>query len=88
MISNHQRRAVKVIAVLALVFALVLLLLPQTSGSHAAPILWLALVPVFLFGIVDTSPSQRLPTESKDPARDCQPARSALFQRPPPSSLA
>jgi uncharacterized protein YhhL (DUF1145 family) len=86
MIPHHQRRALNAIAVFAIVCALMLFLLPHTTGSHAAPVLWLALIPVFLFGIVEILSSQRLPAPANRTAKQRQPSRSALFQRPPPSA--
>jgi hypothetical protein len=41
MTQSHQRRAIKAIAVLALLSVLLLFLLPHTIGSHTAPFLWL-----------------------------------------------
>jgi hypothetical protein len=86
MTRSHQLRAIKIIAVLALLSALLLLLLPHTTGSYSPQILWLTLVPLFLFGILDTRPSQWLPARANRPAKHNHSSRSALFQRPPPSA--
>jgi hypothetical protein len=88
MIPSNQRRAIRAIAVLAVIFALLLLLVPHSNSSHAAQLLWLTLVPVFLFAIADTESSLWLPVEANHPTKRRQPTRSAQFQRPPPSRLA
>jgi hypothetical protein len=86
MTSIHQRREIKVLAVFAVAAALLLLLLAQSSSSHNVPPIWLALAPVFLFALVDIRPSEWLPVSANRVAKRHQIARSALFQRPPPSA--
>ena len=88
MIRFGQRRELKAIAVLALTIALLLLLLPHTIGPHSPQLIFLALVPVFLFAIVDIPFPQRLPVQADRPAKLAEVEPSVLFQRPPPSRLA
>lgn len=80
----QQRRIFKAIAVLAIVSVLLLLLFPH-AGSHFAPLLWLAIVPV-IFALLEIPSSQRLPVQTLHPTALRQPALPTRFQRPPPSA--
>jgi hypothetical protein len=84
--EENKRHVIRTIAVFALVSLLLLLLIPQTSGSHAPQLLWFVLVPIFLFAGLDTGKSLPLPVRAGYPGEYRQPERSALFQRPPPSA--
>ncbi len=81
---TFQRRIVKAIAALAIVSALLLMLFPH-AGSHAAPLLWLALVPV-VFSLLEIPASPRLPIQTIRPTELRQSSLPARFQRPPPSA--
>ncbi|HEX4577057.1 MAG TPA: hypothetical protein VH117_06875 [Edaphobacter sp.] len=82
MIGTPKIHGWKVLALFATILALLLLLLPQAANHHAAALVFL-LVPIFLFGLLDTLAWQRLSTPSTTLSLRLQ-TRPSLFQRPPP----
>jgi hypothetical protein len=79
-----QQRILKVIAALAIVFAL-LLLFPHATGSHSAIFFWLALFPV-IAALLEIPSSERIPAQASQPTPLRRPSLPARFQRPPPSA--
>ena len=85
---NSQQRAFKTIAVLAVLIALVLLLLPHSSHQHGLVFICFLLLPVFLFGRVDVPLSLwPIGQTSKILFRQI-PTHPSRFQRPPPPAFA
>jgi hypothetical protein len=80
-----NRRAVILIAVIAIFAAVLLLLIPQGHASRTAP--WLAFLPVFFVGLL-ASFSAPCPRAAFDRIRVLSaPFRLSRFQRPPPFLL-
>jgi uncharacterized SAM-binding protein YcdF (DUF218 family) len=86
MIKNRQRRGWLLIAAIAIGIALLLLLVPHGHCGDAGA--WLAILPIFLVGII--SPLSLLaPLAYMYVGRTPEaPLLPASFQRPPPNRLA
>jgi hypothetical protein len=83
MSGSPKTRCWRALAALAAILAVLILLLPQASSLHTAPVLAYLLVPIFLFGSLDTTAPQPAPPQISPDTR-YTPARPSLFQRPPP----
>jgi hypothetical protein len=84
MIRPGKHQAWKIVTAIFLLFALVLVLLPQShhvSVSMACPLL----VVVFLFGTVDASVSLRHVSPVNEKCSVQSPDLPFRFQRPPPA---
>jgi hypothetical protein len=85
MIQNRHRRAWLLIAVIAISFALVLMLVPN---GHSGSADWVALLPLLFAGVISPlSLFAPLAYEYTGRTPDA-PVLPALFQRPPPFTLA
>jgi hypothetical protein len=86
MMRDRNEHKWLLIALVAIMVALVLLLVPQTHSGHAS--VWLAVLPILFIGLVwllcllPASGSFELAREKEAPA--LQPS----FQRPPPLTIA
>jgi hypothetical protein len=81
----RNRRALLLIAFIAICTAVLLLLIPQAQANHAAP--WLAFLAVFFVGLL-TPFSIGRPLVYLDRASvPSEPCRLSRFQRPPPILL-
>lgn len=86
MTTLRNRRALLLIAFIAICAAVLLLLVPQGQANHAAP--WLAFLPVFFVGLLTPFHIVR-PLAYLDLVRvPSAPCRLSRFQRPPPSQIA
>lgn len=85
-IRNRHRRALFLIAAIAIGIALLLLLVPHAHGVDNGA--WLAVLPIFFVGVI--SPLSLLsPLAVLRPSRTPEsPVLPASFQRPPPCLLA
>jgi len=81
-----QRRIWLLVAAIAIAFALVLLLVPQ---SHSGPAnAWLAMLPVFFVGLLVPFSLLAVLYALDEDRVTSAPALQPLFQRPPPLSIA
>lgn len=85
MVHRPERRVLKFLAAAAVVLGLLLLLL-SPAAFHTDLAACFVLLPVLLFALVDIADSA-FPA-SADAFVYHSPARTALFERPPPSVLA
>jgi hypothetical protein len=82
MIGARKIRSWKALALFTAILTLILLLLPQPANHHAAVVF--LLVPIFLFGLLDTLAPQQ-PADQTKIFPHHPPTRPTLFQRPPPT---
>jgi hypothetical protein len=86
MVHRPERRVSRFLAAAAVVLGLLLLLLPHSSAAfHTDLAACFVLLPVLLFALVEIADSA-FPA-STDAFVYHSPARTALFERPPPSAL-
>jgi hypothetical protein len=87
MVHQPERRVLRFLAAAAVVLGLLLLLLPHSAAFHSDIAACFVLLPVLLFGIVESS-DPALPAKESLLDFYRAPIRSALFQRPPPPAIA
>jgi di/tricarboxylate transporter len=80
-----NRRALALIALLAICATLLLLLIPQGHSDHSAP--WLALLPAFFVGLLTPFRIARPLANLNSVRISSAPCRLSRFQRPPPILL-
>jgi hypothetical protein len=85
MIDNRHQRVWLWVAVIAIVAAFLLMLVPQGHSSHAAN--WLAMLPVVFIGLI-ASQTVFVSLAIRDSVRTPDvPALQASLQRPPPIGI-
>jgi len=86
MSRSQKQRSWKIISAAAVLFALLLVLLPHShhlTVAAACPVLAV----VFLFGVVPVSYSLWLPLQASEAYLPQSPDLPSRFQRPPPTTL-
>jgi hypothetical protein len=85
-VRNHkQPGGLKAVSLIAIAIGLVLLLLvPHVVSHHGASVVCFLLVPIFLFGKIESGEEDILPIEENGRSPSRSQIRSQLFQRPPP----
>ena len=86
MTTLRNRRAVVLVAFIAICAAVLLLLIPQGQANHATP--WLAFLPVFFVGLLTPFRIGRPLAYLDRVSVPSAPCRLSRFQRPPPSQIA
>jgi hypothetical protein len=79
------RRIVLLTVAITLLLAL---MIPQPLHHHGTTLATFLLLPLFLFGIVETRTASLLPSSIEEPSAQPLTSRPSLFQRPPPSLFA
>jgi len=85
MIQNRHRRALLLIAAIAIGIALACMLIPHGNSGGAD---WLAILPLFIVGLISPLSLLAPPVFEYIGRATEAPPLSILFQRPPPFALA
>lgn len=85
--GHTLQRALRTIAALAILMALVLLLLPHSPQHHGVVFACLLLLPVFLFDRVNVPQSLWAAGQTNQVLLPRKPTLSPRFQRPPPRAF-
>lgn len=88
-VMSRQLRRLQTVLLTVVVLSLLALLMASTAADHrTVDLVCFVLLPLFIFGSVNIE-GQTWPTAfRRDGFVGASPARTSLFQRPPPSTLA
>ena len=87
--AREEKRWFRTIVLLTVAVTLLLaLLIPQPQNHHATVLATIVLLPLFLFGVIETQTASRLHGSLEEPSARPLTCRPSLFQRPPPPLFA